>query len=152
MTDKIICPWCGAEMRASVAMLDVYGAIARYECSYCHACGPQRRGLQKEETSAAARAAAIRRYTPPLKPMTLEEAYEAEYCYLEHDTKGMDTQIVMLGMMSTNARNESRVEILEFGEDADYCGKLECSDYGKTWRCWSRKPTDEERSAAEWET
>ena len=62
--EKIICPWCGAEMRASVAMLDVYGAIARYECSFCHACGPQRRGLQKEETSAAARAAAMRRYMP----------------------------------------------------------------------------------------
>ena len=24
-------------------------------------------------------------------------------------------------------------------------------DYGKTWRCWSRRPTDEERSAAVWE-
>lgn len=25
-------------------------------------------------------------------------------------------------------------------------------DYGKYWRCWEREPTDEERSAAEWET
>lgn len=24
-------------------------------------------------------------------------------------------------------------------------------DYGKTWRCWAEKPTDEERKAAEWE-
>lgn len=23
--------------------------------------------------------------------------------------------------------------------------------YGKTWRCWEEKPTDEERKAAEWE-
>lgn len=24
--------------------------------------------------------------------------------------------------------------------------------YGKTWRCWEEKPTEEERKAAEWET
>ena len=24
-------------------------------------------------------------------------------------------------------------------------------DYGKTWRCWARRPTDEEREAAKWE-
>ena len=24
-------------------------------------------------------------------------------------------------------------------------------DYGKKWRCWSRRPTDEERAAAKWE-
>lgn len=24
-------------------------------------------------------------------------------------------------------------------------------DYGKTWRCWARRPTDEERAAAVWE-
>ncbi len=23
--------------------------------------------------------------------------------------------------------------------------------YGKTWRCWAKKPTDEERAAAKWE-
>ena len=24
-------------------------------------------------------------------------------------------------------------------------------EYGKTWRCWAEKPTEEERKAAEWE-
>ena len=24
-------------------------------------------------------------------------------------------------------------------------------DYGKTWRCWSHRPTEEERKAAEWD-
>lgn len=28
--------------------------------------------------------------------------------------------------------------------------KLMRSDYGKTWRCWTRRPTDEERRAAAW--
>lgn len=26
-----------------------------------------------------------------------------------------------------------------------------CDDYGKEWRCWATKPTDEERAAAAWE-
>lgn len=25
------------------------------------------------------------------------------------------------------------------------------ADYGKNWRCWAEKPTEEERQAAEWE-
>ena len=29
--------------------------------------------------------------------------------------------------------------------------KYEIDDYGKTWRCWASRPTDEERSAAAWE-
>lgn len=27
----------------------------------------------------------------------------------------------------------------------------ELGDYGKTWRCWSAKPTEEERKAVKWE-
>ena len=30
--------------------------------------------------------------------------------------------------------------------------KYDIANYGKTWRCWASRPTDEERSAAAWET
>lgn len=30
--------------------------------------------------------------------------------------------------------------------------KYEIDDYGKTWRCWASRPTDEEREAAAWES
>ena len=29
--------------------------------------------------------------------------------------------------------------------------KFKIEQYGKTWRCWGEKPTEEERKAAEWE-
>ena len=33
----------------------------------------------------------------------------------------------------------------------DVEGKSEYeADYGKTWRCWSRRPTDQEKAEAEW--
>ena len=30
--------------------------------------------------------------------------------------------------------------------------KYDIANYGKTWRCWASRPTDEEREAAAWET
>ena len=30
--------------------------------------------------------------------------------------------------------------------------KYDIKDYGKTWRCWASRPTDEEREATAWET
>lgn len=30
--------------------------------------------------------------------------------------------------------------------------KYEIDDYGKTWRCWAIRPTDEEREVAAWES
>lgn len=141
MTEKILCPWCGAEMRASVAMLDVYGAIAKYECGYCHACGPQRRGLKKEETSATARAAAMRHYTLPIKPMTLEEALECRTVWREY-RNGMTKPVIIKEYWNGN---------LELRGYYRFRDKPERHLYGKDWRCWERNPTDEERSAAEWE-
>jgi len=29
--------------------------------------------------------------------------------------------------------------------------KLEYSEYGKSWRCWDKRPTDEQRHAVKWE-
>lgn len=29
--------------------------------------------------------------------------------------------------------------------------KFECDEYNQTWRCWSARPTDEQRDAVKWE-
>lgn len=29
--------------------------------------------------------------------------------------------------------------------------KFECSEYNQTWRCWTSRPTDEQREATPWE-
>jgi hypothetical protein len=96
--------------------------------------------------------AKVAEYEKPLKPMTLEEACWADHCYIEYNIKGSsEPQVILLGMMTANSKNEKHVEIMEFGEDVDYCVKLNCEVYGEEWRCWSRRPTDEERKAAEWD-
>ena len=122
-------------------------------CAECCAYGPIGRSTENvENAKAVARVAALRRYTPPIRPLTLEEAYEADHCYIEFDTKGSsEPRVVLLVMMTAKSQNKKRVEVLEFGEDEGYCRKLDCNDYGKTWRCWERKPTEQEMREAEWE-
>ena len=36
-------------------------------------------------------------------------------------------------------------------EDIPSQYKLEYSEYGKSWRCWNKRPTDEQRQAVKWE-
>ena len=32
------------------------------------------------------------------------------------------------------------------------CKKFECEEYNRTWRCWTKRPTDEQRKATPWES
>lgn len=69
MEEKIICPWCGAEMEAR-AYKNRSNAIGWTKCQNidCGADGPIVTGKTAVECADKARAAARRRYTPPLKP------------------------------------------------------------------------------------
>jgi len=83
MTDKVLCPWCGAEMKPKgIVMYETRNdEHPRYvgECwcsgDGCEASGPCVQGKDKkgfatrEEAKEAARAAALRRYTPPREPL-----------------------------------------------------------------------------------
>lgn len=64
MTDKILCPWCGAEMKNCTKILGSK-SVSAMEC-LCGAKGPTGLGVTNREAEEAARAAAMRRYTPPI--------------------------------------------------------------------------------------
>ena len=154
MTDKILCPWCGAEMEIKTVPHDVPGIIyargakkrerrwnAWTSCSNddCGADGPIVSEMETEqEAIEAVRAAALRRYTPMLKPMTFEEV-EQLAC-----SDSIDDE-TPLYLEDVDGDNEWKISY----QLRRLCFNAK-DDYGKTWRCWSRKPTDEERSAAEW--
>lgn len=162
MTEKVLCPWCGAEMEIKTVRHDVPGIIyargaKKRECRWnawtsctnddCGAEGPIVAELESEqEAIAAVRAAAMRRYTPPIKPMTLEEVWKQEDPVWVEGKNGA----LYIGdfYASMSAKNGWDVQTLGSAKPQLI---LE-DDYGKNWRCWERKPTDEERSAAEWET
>lgn len=89
----------------------------------------------------------------PQKPLTVEELMEIPgSVWFENDTAIAPMMVskkisfsdlcikdVVFGLYRRNAFNS--FTFLE----------LTVSEYGKTWRCWKEKPTEEERKAAEWE-
>ena len=153
MADKALCPWCGAEMRMEVYNDCVFtggrilGAAWRafYRCHLCRAQGPEETRSAGNKAEEAARAAALRRYTPILKPMTLEEviAFDGEI-WMEDKS---DFDVWACRCFFNRAEKKMTVHYIAMNTEV-----LEFSTYGKTWRCWERKPTEAERSAAEWET
>ena len=83
------------------------------------------------------------RAEPELSPLTLEEATESEApVWLEAMGKVRIAQINL-------SPGESLAEYKTIGRG--YAEYLYCGDYGILWRCWPRKPTPEQMTAAKWE-
>lgn len=138
MIEKVLCPYCGAEMAVVMSIyFDSPGWGGRTLCKGCDALGPRVTGFKtkatKAEVKAAALAAAQARYLPPNRPLTL-----AEVTQLETDEDG-DAPCWM--------------EDREFSLSAEYLSTNpdDLVDYGRDYRVWLRKPTQEEMDAAGWE-
>ena len=86
----------------------------------------------------------------PQKPLTLEQTLEKRVVYLEFKHLLLQEPVVMF-----RAWNEwEDAEIIHYDRIGCQYSNIDCeeNDYGKTWRCWAEKPTEEEREAAEWES
>ena len=137
MVDKVLCPYCGAEMK-----LDSYDdgyafGAAYYVCQECGSTSPT------ANTDAAALAAAQARYLPPNRPLTLEEA------------KGLDADevgdIPCFVEVEPNWYEKGPDDIYpRLRADVMCKGALDCSTYNKLFRIWLRKPTQAEMDAAGW--
>lgn len=137
MDKKVLCPYCGAEMK-----LDrqddgyVFGA-AYYVCQECGSTSPT------ANTDAAALSAAQARYLPPNRPLTLEEVnalpaddggYTPGFLEIEPNWYAQDTDAFAPRLQA----NVISVRL----SSADI--------YGKNYRVWLRKPTQAEMDAAGW--
>lgn len=143
MTEKVLCPYCGSEMKSEdLASIGDGRYLAYMACSNkrCKSTGPYVSGYEtKAEADAAALAAAQERYLPPNRPLTLEEVAN-----LERDDMGYAIA------WTENRRDEENhpwpyVEADCVPKFAEYF-----EDYGKEYRVWLRKPTQAEMDAAEW--
>lgn len=136
MIDKVLCPYCGAEMLDCQDDGYVFG-VAYYVCQECGSTSP------KANTDAAALSAAQARYLPPNRPLTLEEA------------KGLDADEV--GDIPCFVEVEPNwYEKVSDDFEPRLCadvmckGALDCATYNKLFRIWLRKPTQAEMDAAGW--
>ena len=125
MTYKVLCPWCGAEMKEHLTCASGgYPAWLNYKCKniWCSAVSPY--GDTREEAYAKA----LRRYTPPIKPMTWDEvAAMPEMCWYER-VEGIEYPILPMavhgGALKFAFRNGTKYAHTE--------------GYNRVWRCWSR--------------
>lgn len=77
------------------------------------------------------------------KPLSLEElSYETDMYWVENEDGCFP---VLLWDKSYCFSSFS-----QFGTEQD--AVMNNDDYGKTWRCWAEKPTEEERKVAEWQS
>lgn len=142
MIDKVMCPYCGSEMKSEDWVKVDGGYLSYAVCSNdaCQSIGPTVTGYETmAEARAAALAAAQGRYLPPNRPLTLEEVKG-----LERDDMGYAIA------WTENRRNEENHPWTYVAADCvpQYAEYFE--DYGKEYRVWLRKPTQAEMDAAGW--
>ena len=142
MTDKVLCPYCGSEMKSEDWVKVDGGYLSYAVCSNdaCQSIGPTVTGYETmAEARAAALSAAQARYLPPNRPLTLEEVNA-----LERDDMGY---AIAWTENRSDEENHSwpYVEANCVPKFAEYF-----KDYGKEFRVWLRKPTQAEMDAAGW--
>ena len=151
MTDKVLCPYCGNEMK--IDRYDdgyVFGA-AYYVCVECGSTSPT------ANTDAAALAAAQARYLQPNRLLTLEEVnalpadddgyipgfLEIEPNWYAQDTDDFDPRL------RADAIWKEALGCETCNKGCETCNKG-CETYNKHYRIWLRKPTQAEMDAAGW--
>lgn len=84
-------------------------------------------------------ASVIEKQQPRL--MTLQETMDSDECWLEARNNACGYGEALL------SDDAERVEFFR-----PHCiSTLDFYEYGLVWRCWTHKPTDEQRAAAKWE-
>ena len=138
MTETPKCPYCGAGMELKYVCGEYFCL-----CAACEATSPM--GTSKE----AALSAALHRAEPEMRPLTLDEIYAK--------IDDEDWNVVWIeGPDSQKA--EPMCPYYKEGNKIVFCAppfvrawEETISRYGKSWRCWPRKPTLEQMAAEKWE-
>ena len=133
MNNRPKCPGCGADMEL---MLLCCNSTFYYACAKCGWDSPV--GVDSESAFRMA----MRRAEPKNRVLTLEEATGSdEPVWLE----AMSRVFIADVCVAPDAR---MAQIQTIGKAS--CEYLPLCDYGVLWRCWLRKPTEEETEAALW--
>lgn len=135
------CPYCGHKMGRYYAYDDFF-----FRCPKCRVASPDR------DTEAEAYAAAMQRWQEPNRVLTLEEIIDKVFdaiggvpVWVEHINDTGQKLAWKLSGWQVVCGAEHCVLIFE----TEY--RVNTRNINKTWRCWLRKPTQEERERTPWE-
>ena len=148
MSETPKCPYCGEEMKVMAVKLEQHNWIGWCNCDSCLSVGPSKSNCCTEkEAKEAALSAALHRAEPENRLLTMEEIIEK----LEDE----EWNVVWMECPEQRVTVPMCPQYRE-GDTIICCAPLiQCkgnlSNYGKTWRCWPRKPTPEQMAAQKWE-
>lgn len=133
------CPYCGGEMKKR--LLSDYKTLCFWLCPKCNATSPS------ADTAEEAYTAAMQRWQEPNRMLTLEEVKEQRAVWLEENIGEPRPTIFY-----ANGYLHHSVFMGGFGDSDDVDSNVwyDDEDYGVDWRCWLRKPTQEERKNVPW--
>lgn len=130
----VLCPYCGHRM------------VHRYVCGDHFFCCPKCSAVAPDkDTEAEAYTAAMQRWQEPNRMLTLDEIKELRAVWVEDISRGIAPAIVF----PNDTKNYSCV-VADYDASDDNVW-FDNAEYGKHWRCWLRKPTQEERENVPWE-
>lgn len=150
MSETPKCPYCGAEMKVDTVRLTQHNWVGWYHCENCRSVGPSKSNCYTEkDAEESAISAALHRAEPEMRPLTLDEIYakiddeDWNVVWIE----GPDSQ--KAEPMCPYYKEENKIifcapPFVRVWEET-------ISRYGKSWRCWPRKPTPEQMAEEKWE-
>lgn len=89
--------------------------------------------------------------------MTLEEVKSERICWIEDTDDGMIVRLFPATMFGTGEYANGSKSYIFLAQKPWAIDVNDCEwwylieDYGETWRCWTARPTDEQREAVKWE-
>lgn len=154
------CPYCGAEMDLEDNEDMLFGLFADEEKMYWYQCNTPSCGIHSpaNHTKEGAYKAAMKRRQEPNRVLTLEEVLEIarqnEYgynhvCWLEKVNVRCISTPGFLGGYGIHSEICVNFEFYEVVTEYPDCVPAE--EYGKTWRCWMRNPTEQQMMDTPWE-
>lgn len=152
------CPYCGAEMSLEDNEDVLFGLFGE-EKMYWYQCNTPSCGIHSpaNHTKAGAYKAAMTRWQEPNRVLTLDEVLEIarqnkdgynHVCWIEKvDVRCISTP-GFLGGFGIHSEIYVNFEFYEVVTECPDCVPAE--EYGKTWRCWMRNPTEQEMRDTPW--
>lgn len=154
MSETPKCPYCGDRMEIHVRPHTTEQEFfsAWYQCVTCESASPRIEFIgNTSQTKIEERLQAVssRRVVPKNRVLTLEEAQkkcqEDRITWYESFRNESHAYPVYVAPIDPS---DNLVDIYAFFTDT----RKEVDLYGKTWRCWLRKPTETERWETPWES
>lgn len=139
------CPYCGGEMKKR--LLSDYKTLCFWLCPKCSATSPSA-GAAEEAYKAA-----MQRWKEPNRVLTLEEVEDA--CELDNEKVLLWVEFNCNGVCTlayqycTMGEAIATVYMIRPYDEAET--DFSKMGYYKKWRCWLRKPTQEEMAGTPWE-